>query len=187
MDKILKDYRKFSRITAIPFDWLRAGLVAVVFALTGMYTKPGFQIAAIISTAGMVGISLYATLNALVFAERRFKKRMSALSEKERSDIADQYENAVNFGYRWFLEKYLLYFTNTKIVMLNYSEILSAELKRNKLILQLSSGKTAKMDLSPDDNPAVLVAAMRSKNPDISVILNGKVVESMENKKENTQ
>lgn len=181
MDKIIKDYRRFSRFT-LPFDWLRAALVAAVFALTGMYARPGFQIAAIILTAGMVGISLYATLNALIFAEYRFKKRMSALSEKERSDIANQYENAANFGYRWFPEEYLLYFTNTEIVMLNYSEILSAELKRNKLILQLSSGKSAKMDLSPDDNPAVLVAAMRSKNPSISVILNGKVVESMENK-----
>ncbi len=187
MDKIIKDYRKFSRITAIPFDWLRAGLVAAVFALTGMYARPGFQIAAIVLTAGMVGISLYATLNSLIFAERRFKKRMFALPEKECSDIANQYESAVNFGYRWFLEEYLLYFTNTRIVLIKYSEILSAELKRNKLILQLSSGKPAKIDLTPNDNPAVFLAAMRSKNPQISVILNGKVVESMENKKQNTQ
>lgn len=185
MDRIIKDYRRFSRFS-LPFDWLRAALVAATFALTGMFSRPGFRVAAIILTAGMVGISLYATLNALVFAERRFKKRMSALPEKERSDIVNQFENAVNFGYRWFLEEYLLYFTNTRIVLIKYSEILSAELKRNKLILQLSSGKPAKIDLSPDENPAVLVAAMRSKNPDISVILNGKVVESMENKKEKT-
>ncbi|MDE7399234.1 MAG: hypothetical protein K2N06_06865 [Oscillospiraceae bacterium] len=183
MDKIIKDYRRFSRITAIPFDWLRAALVTAVFTLTGMYTRSGFRIAAIILTAGMVGISLYATLNALIFTEFRFKKRMSALSEKERSDIANQYDNAVNFGYRWFLEEYLLYFTNTNIALLKYSEILSVELKRSKLLLRLSNGKTAKMDLSPNDNPAVLVAAMRSKNPDISVMIDGKVVESMENKK----
>lgn len=181
MDKIIKDYRRFSRFS-LPFDWLRAALVAAVFALTGIYTKPGFQIAAIILTAGMVVISLYATLNSLIFAKRRFKKRMSSLSEKERSDIANQFESAVNFGYRWFLEDYLLYFTNTKIAVLSYSEIQSAELKRSKLILQLSSGKAEKMEFGADENPAVLVAAMRSKNPQISVILNGKVVESMENK-----
>lgn len=180
MKKIIKDYRRFSRITVIPFDWLRAALVAAVFALTGMYARPGFRIAAIILTAGMVGISLFATLNSLLFAEFRFKKRMSALSEKERSDIANQYDNAVNFGYRWFPEEYLLYFTNTNIVLLKYSEILSAELKRSKLLLRLSNGKTAKMDLSPNDNPAVLVAAMRSKNPQISVILNGEVIEKMD-------
>lgn len=179
MNKIIKDYRRFLRFT-LPFDWLRAALVAAVFALTGMFSKPGFCIAAIILTAGMVGISLLATLNALIFVPVRFKKRFSALTEKD--EIQLQYEKAVNFGYRWFLDEYLLYFTNTSITILEYTEILSAELKRNKLILMLTNGKSAKMELGANDNPAVLVAAMRSKNPQISVILNGKVVESMENK-----
>ena len=43
------------------------------------------------------------------------------------------------------------------------------------------------LGLGPDENPAMIVAALRSKNPNISIKLNGQIIEKMENRKDSTE
>lgn len=184
LNKIIKDYRREVR-GELPRYWIFAPIVIIVFAATGTFNRENLRIPAIICAAGMILLALYATLNTMVFAVMRFRKRVNAIFDNDK--ISEQYEKAINLGGKRFLEDYLIYFAGADIALIKYSDIKSAELRRFKLRLRFDGDKYDDMPFDADENPAILVAAMRSKNPRISVILNGKVVESMENKEEENE
>ena len=68
-----------------------------------------------------------------------------------------------------------------KIRLVKYSEIKSLEPKGNKLRLVIGNEKKVNLPVDPEENSAMLAAALKSKNPEIAVIINGKVVEKTEN------
>lgn len=182
LDKILSDYRREFRGNAVRW-WIITAIIAAVYLFTGMFKKSGFMlIAAIAALAFFVIMSVYSTLFVFVIEPARIKKLLNALPDGERTDVLKQYEKAAKLGNRRFTDEYLIFYRNMKMVLLKYSDIRSAELKGRNLLLDIGKEKPLKMPFTFDENPAVLVAAMRSRNPDISVILNGKIVESMENK-----
>lgn len=184
MKKIISDYRK--TIWTLPLRWWIVTVIeTAVYFFTGVFSRGGTsRTLAIICTSVFVLVSLYITLTVLFIAPRRFKKRLNALPENERNSVLKQYETSPTIGNRHFLDEYLIYFVGTNIVFPKFSEIRSAELKGFKLLLDIGEKKPLKMPFGADENPAILVAAMRSRNPNISVILNGKIVEKMENGKE---
>ena len=65
--------------------------------------------------------------------------------------------------------------------------IRSTDLKGLKMTLELLDGRIERLPLEPNENPAFIVAALRSKNPQISVKLNGQIIEKMENRKDSTE
>lgn len=174
--KIVSDYRK--EFWPVPLRyWIITVCDAAGLLLTNSFVKENTRTVAFIVTAGLIAVSLYATLDLLFFEPARFKKRMNALPEDERNVVLSQYEKAPVIGKRHFFEEYLIYFFGARIILVKFSEIKSAELKGYKLLLDTGGKKRLKMPFYSDENPAVLMAALRSKNAEISVIINGKVIE----------
>lgn len=184
MSRVISDYRK--TVWLVPLRWwMVTAIELAVYLLTGVFRSEGLgRVFAVICTALFVLMSAYITLNVLIIEPRRFKKRMSALTANEQNAVFEQYEKAAMLGRRHFLDEYLICFQGMSIVLVKFSEIRSAELKGYKLLLDVGEKKPLKMPFDVNENPAILVAAMRSRNPNISVILNGRVVEKMENGKE---
>lgn len=182
MKKILSDYRRSAMI--VPIQCL---VYCVVFfaAVTfiGQFQSGRFREISRIVSAAILLYAAFVALNTLVFECARFKKKLSRLPRSESAAVLAQYDNSPAINKWHFLEEYLLVFIGTRIVLQKLSEVRSAELKGGKLLLRTDAKKPVKLTLWQGENPAILVAAMRSKNPDISVIINGKLVEKMENKK----
>ncbi|MDE7229736.1 MAG: hypothetical protein K2N56_04580 [Oscillospiraceae bacterium] len=178
-NKIYADFLKANRFALIRCWLIGAGELALVwFARSSDYLKWGLLIIAV----WILGLAVMATLDVAVFSKRKLEASLFSMSEEERAALFEQYEKAHSFGGKKFLDEYLIFFLETKIFFLKYTDILSAELKGYKLLLDIGEKRPVKMPFDAEENPALLVAAMRSRNPKISVILNGKVVEKMENK-----
>lgn len=184
MEKIIKDYQKKVRI--MPLRWWTVTVLefAVCFFIGAFRSEGISRILAIAFTAFFVIVSVFVTVNVFLTVPNKFKKRMNSLPENEKNSIITQYgKSSAVIGSRHFLDEYLICFIGIDISLLKFSEIKSAELKGFKLLLDTGGKKPVKMPFEADENPAILVAALRSRNPNISVILNGKVVEKMENNK----
>ena len=186
LDKIINDYRKTFRNVIIG-DWISAVLIVIAFVLSGVYVKFPLVIIAVICTVIMWGIAIWQTLGILVFERKRLLKRLNSLPEGDREKILSRYESVHDIGKRWFLDDYLLFHRNRHIELLRYDTISSAEPKGFKMELVLVDGKVERLGLGADENPAMIVAALRSKNPNISVKLNGEIIEKMENRKDSTE
>ena len=167
LGKIMEDYRK-SFFHVIIGDWICAVLIVAGLALSGSYADFPRVVPAVVCTIGMCGIAIWQTLGILVLERRRLIKRLNDLPEGDKEKILSQYASAHDIGKRWFL-------------------IRSAEPKGFKMELVLLDGKTERLGLGADENPAMIVAVLRSKNPLISVKLNGKIIEKMENRKDSAE
>lgn len=186
INKIIKDYRKTFRHTPIGY-WISTAFITAGFLLSGVYTKMPFAVIAAVLTAVFWGLSIWVTLDVFVFSAKKFAKVLDNMSEEKRTEIFSQYASAPALGKRWFLGEYLLFHRNRRIELLQYDIIRSAEPKGLKMELELLDGKIERLPLEPDENPAMIVAALRSKNPDISIKLNGQIIKKMENRKDSTE
>ena len=186
LGKIMEDYRK-SFFHVIIGDWICAVLIVAGPALSGSYADFPRVVPAVVCTIGMCGIAIWQTLGILVLERRRLIKRLNDLPEGDKEKILSQYASAHDIGKRWFLGEYLLFHRNRHIELLRYDMIRSAEPKGFKMELVLLDGKTERLGLGADENPAMIVAVLRSKNPLISVKLNGKIIEKMENRKDSAE
>lgn len=185
-NKIIMDYRKTFRHTPIGYC-ISAVLVTAGFLLSGVFTKMPLAVIAAVLTAAFWGLAIWAALEVFFLSSRRFAKALDELPEGQKAEILSQYGSAPNLGKRWFLGEYLLFYRNRRIELLRYDMIRSSEPKGFKMILELLDGKIERLPLGPDENPAFIVAALRSKNPQISVKLNGKIIEKMENRKDSVE
>ncbi|MBD5129776.1 MAG: hypothetical protein HDT43_07615 [Ruminococcaceae bacterium] len=184
-EKIIKDFRKtFRRITIC--DCICAVLETVAFLLCGVFTKMPLAVIAVICTAFFWGVAAW-SLNMFLLSGKRFAKKLEDMPGDKGTELLSQYENAHSLGNRWFLGEYLLFYRNRRIELLRYDTIRSAEPKGFKMVLELLDGKIERLPLGPNENPAFIVAALRSKNPQISVKLNGKIIEKMENRKDSVE
>lgn len=178
---LLSDYRRENRSFPIRW-WIITAIELMIYVFTGMFRKGDFRtVLAIAFAAAFVFMSVYVTILVLVIMPQSIRRRIKALPDG--AAVYEQYEKAPKLGRRRFLEEYIIYFFDMKMFLVKYSEIKSAELKGFKLLLDTGGKKPLKMPFEADENPAMLVAALRSRNPNISVILGGKVVEKMENNK----
>lgn len=178
MKRIISDYQKTVRTVTLRWWTVTAVEFALCFFIGAFRSEGISRILAIASTSFFVMISAAITIIAFLITPMKFKKRLNSFSETEQSSITEQYEKSpVELGYRRFLDEYLICFIGLKIVLLKFSEIRSVGLKGYVLLLDTGGKKPVKIPFDVEENPAVLVAAMRSRNPKISVIINGKVVE----------
>lgn len=158
---------------SIPLRFLIVtAICAAVMFFTGTYSKTTVRIPAFIVSAFLALLTLWALFDVLT-APLRFKKRLGALPEDERREITSGLETAKRLGDRWFSEKHLLYFAKRRIEVVRYDEILSADLKGNNLFLKLTDDKELPFPFKASENPAVLVAVLRSKNSGIAALIDG--------------
>ncbi len=179
MNNISQEYYKQYRISTV-FLLIWAALISfVLFFVTGKND----DLLVFKSVASGIFV-LYAVVITVITLIQPFifKKRVQKLPGNEMNEI--QGEKFTKIGKRRFYENFVLYFYGRKIHLVKFSEIKSLEPKGNKIRLVLQNGKKAALTVEPEENSAMLAAALKSKNPEISVIINGKVIEKNDTKGE---
>lgn len=155
---------------------IAAAIVAAAYCFTGSYTRENTRFVAVIVSAVMGAIALWSLINVLI-APMLFKKQLGELAEDERNELVSGLESATKLGKRWFSENYLVYFAKRRIRFVRYDEMQSADLKGSKLFLKLSDGTEAPLPFEFSENPAILVAVLRSENGQMTASVNGKPVD----------
>ena len=155
---------------------IAAAIVTAAFFFTGSYTRENIRPVAIIVSSLIGLITLWSFVD-VVSAPMLFKARFEKLSEDERKEFLSELESASKLGSRWFSEKYLVFFAKRRIRFVRYDELQSADLKGNRLFLKLTDGSETPLPFEINENPAILVAALRSKNGNMTASINGKNVD----------
>lgn len=169
--------REFYRANGVPP--LRFAIVtsvcAAAFLLTGCFSRENIRLLSM-SVTGLLAAVTALSLIDLLIARLRFKNRLEILPENHRSEILSDFSSAPSIGKRWFFERSLLYFTRRRIEIVAYDELESADLKRGRLYLRLLGGKTLPFPFESSENPAMLVAALRSRNGSLKASIDGRPV-----------
>ena len=170
--------REFYRVhIAIPLRYfIVAAICGAAFFFTGSYTRENSRLVAIIASALMGTLTLWSLIDVLV-APMLFKKRLGRLPENERKELVSGIESASKLGKRWFSKRYLVFFAKRRIRFVRYDELQSADLKGGRLFLKLADGTETPLPFETNENPAILVAALRSKNGNMTASVNGKPVD----------
>lgn len=171
MKKLTREFYKAHLAIPLRFLIVTAICVAVMY-FTGTFSNETLRIPAIVVSAFLAAAFLWSLCGVLT-APLRFKKRLGALSWDERREITDGMETAKQLGKRWFSEKHLVYFSKSGIEFVRFDEILSADMRKNKLSLALSDGRELPFPFEANENPAVLVALLRSKNGRLAATIDG--------------
>lgn len=173
--KLAKDYYKV--YISVPIQYAVVSALCILgFALTGTYTGEKTKILAIVMTCFMALATLWALIDVLT-TPKRFMNKVSKMPDNAEEEVISGYEKGSKLGNRVFFENYILYYSSRSIQLLKYSDITSVEPKGTKLRLGLPEEKFALIPVAPDENPAVIAAALRSRNPEIAAIVNGRVIE----------
>ena len=170
--------REFCRAhLSIPLRYsIVTAIVAAAFFFTGAYSRENTSLIPIIFSAFLGLLTLWSLADVLI-APMLFKIRIGKLPENERKELVSELEGASKLGRRWFAETHLVYFAKRRIRCVRYEELQSADLKGNRLFLKLSDGTELPMPYEANENPAILVAALRSKNGQMQASVNGKNVD----------
>lgn len=181
MKAITKEFYRSNGLVPVRFAIVWAICTAVLF-FTGTFSRGSTKIPAVIVCAFLGIMTVWSVLSALL-APGRFKKRLGSLSEDARGEIVSGFSTVPSIGRRWFFEHYLLYFTKRRIELVSYDELESADLRRNKLFLRLSDKRELPLPFDGSENPAMLVAALRSRNGKLKASIDGKPVDFDKKKK----
>lgn len=176
MDKIIRDYRKQIDLSVLRF-WVGTLSILSILFLSRTLSKEITRVPAFIMAGGIILLTLFWTVEYLILSAARFKKKFTSLPKIEQDKIAEQYEKAKPHNKKWYLEDYLLYFKDWDIMLVKYSDIQKAEFGRHKLRLHLTDNKVCILPTWIDENPAMIVALLRVKNPDLRVIIDGNEVD----------
>lgn len=175
MKAIAREFYRAHRFVPLRYFAVCAICIAAFF-LTGAYARENTWILATAASSFLAAAALWSLIDVLI-APRLFAKRLEKLPESGRSEVLSNFSNAASIGKRWFFENYLLYFAKRRIVIVRYDELQSADLKGGRLFLRLADGKTLLLPFESSENPAVLVAALRSKNSRLTAAIDGKPVD----------
>lgn len=179
MSEIKREFFRLYRMSTV-FVWIWAALVAGGLFLSARNSENLLPFAIIISGIAVL-YALVITVLTLA-APFRFGQQLKKLPENEQSEI--QNGKFTQIGKRRFYEHFTVFFAARQIKLVKYSEVKSLEPKGNKLRLVLVNENKVNLPVDPEENSAMLAAALKSKNPEIAVIINGKVVEKTEEKEE---
>lgn len=157
----------------IPLRYLIVTAVCVcVMFFTGTYSNDKLRIPAVVVSVFLGAVTLWALADVL-YAPKRFERLLEKLPEREREKLLEGLESAKRLGQRWFTEEYLIYFAKRRILFFRYDEMRSADLDRKGLSVTLADGGKMPLPFGADENPAVLVAVLRSRNGKLEAYVSG--------------
>ena len=175
MKPVTREFFRAHRTIPLRY-FIVTAICGAAFFFTGSYTRENSRLVAIIASALMGTLTLWSLIDVLA-APTVFKKQLGRLSENERKELLSGLDSASKLGKRWFAERHLVYFSKRRIRFARYDELQSADLKGSKLFLKLSDGTETPLPFEMSENPAILVAALRSKNGKMTASVNGKTVD----------
>lgn len=173
MSEIKREYYKEYRLSVI-IVWVWA-IIMCLCVLNPNKSKPAAVLCAV---CGAVVLYALALTIVTLFAPLLFKKKLNKLNESEKDEVLNG--KFTKIGLRRFYEHYLMYYSSRNIQLVKFSDIESIEPKGNKIKLMLKNGKKSAVFVANGENSAMLAAAIKSKNPEIAVTINGKVIKNNE-------
>lgn len=175
MSEISREYFRVYRLSTI-FVWIWSALISFGLFTTARKREISFHFEYIV--IGLVIVYALALTITTLCAPKIFANKLKKLSDSEQSEILNG--KFVKIGERRFYEHFLLYYFNRNIQIVRFSDIISIEPKGRKLRFILKNGKKATIFIEQGENSAMLAAAIKSKNAEISVIIGGKVIKNTE-------
>ena len=176
MNKIISDYRRANTRVLVGY-WLCTLLVIAGFFLSGVIFKTYLAIPALVLALFLTAVSVITTLNITVKVPHKFKREFEILSPDIQASVSKQYPKAAKLGASRFMDDCFIYCSGRQICLLRYDEIRSVEDRGKELGLTLRDGKTSALTVHAGENPAIIMAALRSKNNRIKFFINGKEVD----------
>lgn len=176
MDKIISDYRRANARVPIGY-WICTVFVTAGFFLSGVIFKTRLAIPSLILALFLMTVSVITTLDIAVKFPRKFKREFEMLPPDTQSSVSKQYLKAAKLGANRFMDDCFVYYSGRRIGLLRYDDILSVEDRGKDIGLTLRDGKTSALTVHAGENPAVIMAALRSKNDRIKFFINGKEVD----------
>lgn len=173
MGEIKREYYKEYRLSVI-IVWVWA----IIMCLCVLNPNKSKSAAVLCAVCGAVVLYALALTIATLCAPLLFKKKLNKLNESEKDEVLNG--KYTKIGLRRFYEHFFLYYFSRNIQIVKFSDIESIEPKGNKIKLMLKNGKKSTVFISNGENSAMLSAAIKSKNPDISVIIGGKIIKNNE-------
>lgn len=181
MKDIIRKFFRAHMLVPVRFAAVWAICAAVLF-FTGTFSRESTRIPAIVVCAFLGFVTLWSAAD-IITAPRRFKRRLEGLSEEARGEIISGFTSVPNIGRRWFYEHYLLFFARRRIELVGYDELYSADMRGNRLFLKLIGERELPLPFDASENPAMLVAALRSRNGKMKASIDGKPVDFDKRKK----
>lgn len=181
MSDITREFYRAHRLVPVRFAAVWAICAAVLF-FTGTFQRGSTRIPAIVVCAFLGVMTAWSAIE-IITAPRRFKRRLAGLPQEAREEIISGFSSAPSIGRRWFFERYLLFFARRRIELVSYDELYSADLKGNMLFLRLKDERELPLPFEASENPAMLVAALRSRNGKMKASIDGKPVDFTSKKK----
>lgn len=175
MKEIIRDYRRAYRKMILGY-WISTLVVIGAFFLSGVILHGKMMVPAILAAAFLFGLSCFLSFNILIKEPGRFKQYFNGLPDNVRERVIAQYPKASRLGQSRFMEEYLIFYNERRIVLLVFKEIMSVDDRGRTLAIKNLDGTETFMPVRAGEMSAVIMAVLRSKNPRIKFMIGGKKV-----------
>lgn len=167
MRPILRDFWR-ENLSLLIRTAIISAVCPICFAFTGIFERDNTRAAGIVITGFLAAALLWQFARIFAVYPLMLKKQLSRLSEKERAQVVKGYSAARPLGARRFYQSgWLLSFSGGRLTLLRISDVKSASLSGTRIKLTLSDGKKSSIKAAPDESAPIILAALRSVNPDI--------------------
>ncbi|MBQ8195869.1 MAG: hypothetical protein IJZ47_10955 [Oscillospiraceae bacterium] len=172
MKKILSDYYKHY-LSAILSNILLLIFIPILFAFNNFSSESMWDIIIIAIYCIAFALGLWSLFDNFIMTPFRLKKKLSEMSESERSNMLAEYPEAKFVNKHRYMNEHFIFFYTHRIYLLRYADIKTAELAQNCLMLTVDGHKKPlRMPFPQYGTNAVALAFLRSKNPEIKIIGN---------------
>lgn len=173
MRRILKDFYKAHIPLLIRYAVIVAICVAAFF-MTGVFARDNTRVPGIVIAAFLGCCLIWAAADIFVVAPKKFGDRLGELSEESAAEVVGKYPEAFAIGaHKFYKENWIIFYSYRRIKLIGYDEIISADLKRGGIFLKLRGGKETIVTVAPGESGEILLAAIRGRNENIKIMLNG--------------
>lgn len=173
MQQIIKDFYRAHISLLIRYTVIVA-ICITAFIITGVFSRDNTRIPGIVIAVFLGCCLIWAAVDIFIIAPKKFRDRLRQLPEESAAEVMDNYPQTYRIGvHKFYKENWIIFYSYRRIKLMRYDEIRSADLRRNGIFLTLCDGKETIITLSPGESGEMLMAAIKGRNENIKIMLNG--------------
>ena len=166
---VIKDFFRQQLISTIGYTMTTAALIAA-FLISGIMENETLRWTGLIVLLLTV-LLIARVISVYAIAPMKYADQVQSLPEEQQEKLPNEYPSAKKVGQHRYLSELLLFFTQTRIIVVRYEDITGVSSKKRDLLLHIKD-KEAPLLLPCHANGVspVVFAYLRSKNPKIKII-----------------
>ena len=173
MRQILKDFYRAHISLLIRYTVIVA-ICITAFLITGVFARDNTRIPGIVITAFLGCCLIWAAADIFIVAPKKFRDKLGEIPEGSAAEVVENYSQTYRIGvHKFYKENWIIFYSYRRIKLMRYDERRSADLRRNGIFLKLCDGKETIITLSPGESGEMLMAAIKGRNGNIKIMLNG--------------